>query len=57
VECAGSVNKSYTLVEMLEEFSIPLLLYYDLALGSLKNYLGEDYLVMKMNSKHDVSWS
>jgi hypothetical protein len=49
VECGG---KRYTLVEMLEEFSIPLLLYYDLPLGSRKDYFGEDYLVMKMVPRH-----
>nr|MCL7344834.1 hypothetical protein [Candidatus Aramenus sulfurataquae] len=49
VECR---SKRYTLVEMLEEFSIPLLLYYDLRLES-----SGDNLVMKMDTRHLVySW-
>jgi hypothetical protein len=42
-------SKEYTLVEMLEEFSIPLLLYYELELEN-----DQDYLRMNLEPKHRV---
>lgn len=42
-------SRTYTLIEMLEEFSIPLLLYYD-----LKFTTAQDAIIMELDPKREI---